>query len=70
MRMIRESRLTVDNLVYPLFITFGKDVKKPISSMPGNFQMSVDHLVHEAHLTKDPGIPAIILAGFKCEFFR
>ncbi|MEN6318687.1 MAG: porphobilinogen synthase [Syntrophaceae bacterium] len=62
-RMIRETKLSVDDLVYPLFVTTGKDVKKPISSMPGNFQMSVDHLVKEVQKTKDSGIPAILLFG-------
>jgi porphobilinogen synthase len=61
--MIRETRLSVDNFVYPLFATFGKDVKKPISSMPGNFQMSVDHLVKEVQKTKELGIPAVLLFG-------
>jgi len=62
-RMIRETKLSVDNFVYPLFVTFGKDVKKPISSMPGNFQMSVDHLVKEVQKAKELGIPAVLLFG-------
>ena len=62
-RMIRETKLSIDNFVYPLFATFGKDVKKPISSMPGNFQMSVDHLVIEVQKAKDLGIPAVLLFG-------
>ena len=47
-RMIRETKLSVDNLIYPLFAVPGTKVKKPIVSMPGIFQMSVDHLVREA----------------------
>ncbi len=62
-RMIRETRLSVDSLVYPLFVVFGKDVKKPIESMPGNFQMSIDHIVKEVRTTKDLGIPAVLLFG-------
>jgi porphobilinogen synthase len=62
-RMIRETKLSVDDLVYPLFTVPGKDVKKPIGSMPGNFQMSVDHLVREVKKTKDLGIPAVLLFG-------
>ncbi|HUH65677.1 MAG TPA: porphobilinogen synthase [Syntrophales bacterium] len=62
-RMIRETKLSVDDFVYPLFVTFGKDVKKPISSMPGNFQMSVDNLVKEVQKAKDLGIPAVLLFG-------
>jgi porphobilinogen synthase len=61
--MIRETKVSVDDFVYPLFVTFGKDVKKPISSMPGNFQMSVDHLVKEVQRAKDLGIPAVLLFG-------
>ncbi len=62
-RMIRETKLSVDDLVYPLFVTTGRNVKKPINSMPGNFQMSVDHLVKEVKKTKDIGIPAVLLFG-------
>jgi porphobilinogen synthase len=62
-RLIRETRLSVDDLVYPLFAVTGKGVKKPINSMPGNFQMSIDHLVKEVQKTKDMGIPAVLLFG-------
>jgi len=61
--MIRETRLSVDDLVYPLFVTGGKNVKKPISAMPGNYQMSVDQIVREVKATKELGIPAILLFG-------
>ncbi|MEI6314573.1 MAG: porphobilinogen synthase, partial [Syntrophus sp. (in: bacteria)] len=47
-RMIRETKLSVDDFMYPLFAAPGKGVKKPIPSMPGCFQMSVDQLVREA----------------------
>ncbi|MCX5819099.1 MAG: porphobilinogen synthase [Deltaproteobacteria bacterium] len=62
-RMIRETRLSVDNLIYPLFVVPGAKVKKPITSMPGNFQMSVDHIVREAARMKELGIPAVLLFG-------
>jgi len=62
-RLVRETRLSVDDLVYPLFAVTGKGVKKPINSMPGNFQMSIDHLVKEVQKTKDMGIPAVLLFG-------
>ena len=62
-RLIRETRLSVDDLVYPLFAVPGKDVKKPIASMPGQFQLSVDHLVKEARAAFELGIPAILLFG-------
>ncbi len=62
-RMIRETSLSVDDLVYPLFVVEGRGVKKPIGSMPGNFQMSIDYLVKEAEKTKELGIPALLLFG-------
>ena len=62
-RMIRETRLSIDDLVYPLFVTTGKDIKKPITSMPGHSQMSIDHLVKEIQRAKEMGIPAILLFG-------
>ena len=62
-RMIRETKLSVDDLVYPLFVVPGKDKKKPIRSMPGHFQMSIDHILKEVQKTKDLGIPAILLFG-------
>ncbi|HQL00033.1 MAG TPA: porphobilinogen synthase [Smithellaceae bacterium] len=62
-RLIRETRLSVDDLVYPLFAVSGRDIKKPIASMPGQFQLSVDHLVKEARAAFELGIPAILLFG-------
>ncbi len=62
-RMVRETKLSVDDLVYPLFAVPGKGVKKPINSMPGNFQMSIDHLVKEVAKAKGLGIPAVLLFG-------
>ena len=62
-RMIRETELSVDHLIYPMFVVPGAKVKKPIASMPGNFQMSIDHIVREAVRTKTLGIPAILLFG-------
>ena len=62
-RMIRETSLSINDLVCPLFVTHGSGVKNPISSMPGNFQMSIDNLVEEVKKIKDSGIPAIMLFG-------
>jgi len=62
-RMIRETALSVDDLICPLFAIHGEGVKNPISSMPGNFQMSIDNLVKEAKKIKAMGIPAIMLFG-------
>ena len=61
--MVRETSLSSADLIYPLFVTFGKGVKKKISSMPGCFQMSVDNIVKEAQKVYSLGIPAIILFG-------
>ena len=62
-RMIRETKLSCDDLILPLFAIEGKDVKKPIESMPGHFQLSCDHIVKKAKQAHDAGVPAIILFG-------
>jgi len=62
-RLIRETNLSVDDLVYPLFAVPGKSVKKPITSMPGQFQLSVDYIAKEAQKARDLGIPAVLLFG-------
>ena len=62
-RLVRETRLSADDLIYPLFVVPGRNVKTPISSMPGNFQMSVDNIVKETRRVKELGIPAVILFG-------
>ena len=62
-RMVRETRLNVENLILPLFAVNGKDVKNPIASMPGVYQFSTDHLVNVANHAFELGIPAIILFG-------
>jgi porphobilinogen synthase len=62
-RLVRETRLTTDGLVYPLFVTPGKNVKQEISSMPGQHHLSVDKAVEVARESFDLGIPALILFG-------
>jgi porphobilinogen synthase len=62
-RMVRETTLSVDDLIMPLFVRSGKGIKKEIVSMPGNYQFSPDTLVEEARELYDLGIPAIILFG-------
>lgn len=62
-RMVRETKLSPDDFIYPLFVTHGKGVKKEISSMPGNYQQSVDNLVKDCDEVKGLGIPAVILFG-------
>ncbi len=61
--MIRETHLSPLDFILPLFISYGKDLKKPIASMPGHFQLSVDRLAVEAQEVKSLGIPAVILFG-------
>jgi porphobilinogen synthase len=61
--LIRETSLSVDDLVYPLFAVPGKSVKKPITSMPGQFQLSVDYIAKEAQKAHELGIPAVLLFG-------
>ena len=61
--MVRETKLSPDDFIYPLVVTQGKDVKKKIASMPGNFQQSVDNIVKDCKEIKGLGIPAVILFG-------
>jgi porphobilinogen synthase len=61
--MVRETRLTVDDFVMPFFVVHGRQVRREISSMPGNYQLSVDELVKEVKETAALGIPGVILFG-------
>jgi porphobilinogen synthase len=61
--MVRETRLTPEQFVYPLFVCPGEGVKREISSMPGNYQCSIDTLVEEVQSVKSLGIGGIILFG-------
>ncbi|MBU1925759.1 MAG: porphobilinogen synthase [Candidatus Omnitrophica bacterium] len=60
-RLVRESSLSADNLIMPFFLREGENIKNPISSMPGQFQLSVDHLIKEVKEARDLGIPAVLL---------
>lgn len=62
-QMVTETHLRVEDLVYPLFVCPGKKVKNPISSMPGNYQMSVDMLVEECKLAVSKGVKSVLLFG-------
>ncbi len=62
-KMVRETRVNIDDLIYPLFVVPGQRVKEEIESMPGNFHLSVDQLSQEAEEILRLGIPAIILFG-------
>jgi porphobilinogen synthase len=62
-RAVRETRLSADDLVYPLFVVDGEQVRNPVASMPGVEQLSVDQVVREAVEVHALGIPAVILFG-------
>lgn len=62
-RMVRETRLSVDDLILPLFVVPGTGVRNPVRSMPGVDQLSVDEMVKEAREIADLGIPGVILFG-------
>ena len=62
-RMVRETSLTPNDFIYPVFVTEGQGRREPIASMPGQSRLSIDLLVKEAHEVKALGIPAMILFG-------
>jgi len=62
-RMVRETRLSVDHFIYPLFVVPGAGVRHEIQSMPGNFHLSIDRLIEEVKEVHDLSIPAVILFG-------
>ncbi len=61
--MVRETWITTDDLVYPLFVKNGNGIKEPIPSMPGQYHFSVDTLVSEVEELRSLGVKAIILFG-------
>ena len=61
--MVRETILTKNDLIYPLFVAPGEGVKNPVKSMPGVYQFSIDNLIKECEEIVSLGIPAIILFG-------
>jgi porphobilinogen synthase len=62
-KMVQETSLSVNDLIYPMFSAFGTGIKKQISSMPGIYQQSIEHIVAEAKEVHQMGIPAVILFG-------
>jgi len=62
-RLVRETSLSVDDLIAPLFVRPGREVKVPIASMPGQYQMSVDVAAEECRQIEALGIPAVLLFG-------
>jgi len=61
--LVRETVLTKNDLIYPLFVVPGEKIKKEIKSMPGVFNLSIDELIKECKEIRDLGIPAVILFG-------
>jgi porphobilinogen synthase len=66
-RMVRETRLSVDDLVYPVFAVHGRGVREAIPSMPGQFRFSIDELVREVKDVAGLGIPAVLVFGLPAE---
>lgn len=62
-RLVRETRLSADQLVLPLFVRSGRKLRQPVGSMPGVFQLSPDELVKEAATAHAAGVPAVLLFG-------
>ncbi len=62
-RMIRETKLSVDDFIFPLFVQHGRGLREEILSMPGNYRLSVDELVKECKEVAGLGIPGVILFG-------
>lgn len=65
--LVRETRLSAANFIYPLFVTHGQGVKQPIEPMPGCYHMSLDLLAEEVHEIVELGIPGVLLFGLPSE---
>ena len=61
--LVRETRLDLDNFIYPLFVVEGEGVRNEIASMPGVFQLSIDEILKECYELKSLGIKSILLFG-------
>jgi porphobilinogen synthase len=64
---VRETELYPRDFIYPIFVTVGEDVRNPIASMPGIFQLSINHAVQEAKRAYSLGIPGVLLFGIPDE---
>jgi len=65
--LVRETRLSPDNFIYPLFICPGEGQRREVGSMPGAYQLSVDEAVREAAAAKSEGVPGVLLFGLPAE---
>ncbi|MCH8205649.1 MAG: porphobilinogen synthase [Chloroflexi bacterium] len=62
-RMTQETQLSVNDFLYPMFVTHGRDVRNEIGPMPGIYQLSLDHLIAEVGEVSELGIPGVLLFG-------
>ena len=62
-RMAQETRLSIDDFIYPIFVTHGRDMRREVDPMPGIYQLSLDHLISEVGEVSELGIPAVLLFG-------
>lgn len=62
-RLVRETHISAADFIYPMFVIYGDNVRNPIASMPGTFQLSIDNLIKDVREVVDLDIPAIILFG-------
>ncbi|HZO58982.1 MAG TPA: porphobilinogen synthase [Solirubrobacterales bacterium] len=65
--LVRETDLSVDHLVYPLFVTHGQDRREPVASMPGIERLTISHLAEEAGQIAQLGVPAVLLFGIPAD---
>jgi porphobilinogen synthase len=65
--LVRETELSPEDFVYPIFVTVGEDVRNPVASMPGVFQLSINHALEEARRAHNLGIPGVLLFGIPDE---
>ncbi len=65
--LVRETELSPSDFIYPIFVVAGEDVRNPVSSMPGVFQLSINHAVEESKKAHALGIPGVLLFGIPDE---
>ena len=65
--MVRETSLSPEHFVYPLFVTHGRNIRTPIEPMPGQFQLSLDNLLAEVTEVQELGVPAVLLFGIPAD---
>ncbi len=65
--LVRETELSPGDFIYPIFVTAGGDIRNPVASMPGIFQLSINHAVEEAKRAHALGIPGVLLFGIPDE---